>query len=349
MLGHQISRFDQFLLDNQNSREAFGYKAESGDVYPEYFIKEVFQSFLREMKESYPSAYADYGGGKGGEFKERSSRADKEGRKKRVPPKMASVGSSSRFVYLTFRDFKPTEFLGSPIKNGTMVKFEKGLVIYKSHSGAEFDLSEGNVLSDDAHPTAPQMDAFFDSATRPVFIEAKCHEILAKHVAILDATYRGLMDLFGFDGVTVKPFYDKRKKKLVDKMIVPLANFGFGQNVKDLHFDIKQFLCHLMGIACYCKRERKQGAAFSYLFCFPKGAQDPAIWATKGEIATIFSSPAIKRFTDAFHISLYVTVSADPNFPAFCGAANDGGPFEMHSQSGRRYPDFSTWEKAGLR
>jgi len=36
-----------------------------------------------------------------------------------------------------------------------MVKFEKGLVVYKSHSGAEFDLSEANVLSDDAHPTPP--------------------------------------------------------------------------------------------------------------------------------------------------------------------------------------------------
>ena len=128
-----------------------------------------------------------------------------------------------------------------------------------------------------------------------------------------------------------------------------MANFGFGQDVKDLHFDIKQFLCHLMGVACYCKRERKRGAAFSYLFCFPKGAQDPVISATKGEIATIFSSPAIKRFIDAFHISLYVIVSADPNFPAFCGAANDGGPFEIRSQSDRHYPKFSTWEKAGLR
>jgi len=106
------------------------------------------------------------------------------------------------------------------------------------------------------------MDAFFDSETRPVFIEAKCHEILAKHVAILDATYKGLMDLFGFDGVMVKAFYDKRKKKPVDKLIVPLANFGFGQDVKDLHFDIKQFLCHLMGVACYCKRERKRGLRF---------------------------------------------------------------------------------------
>lgn len=71
-----------------------------GRTYGCYMSKERWEAFVEEMKECYPQHYERYAGGKGGELLEKDN----------IPPKMASYGSSSRFVYNTLRDVPNIEF-----------------------------------------------------------------------------------------------------------------------------------------------------------------------------------------------------------------------------------------------
>lgn len=70
--------------------------------YENYIDNETWMDFVAEMRNNYPSAYAEYGEGSGDEL----------GIKKigRFPPKMASYGSSSRMIYLLSRDIKGFQF-----------------------------------------------------------------------------------------------------------------------------------------------------------------------------------------------------------------------------------------------
>lgn len=62
-----------------------------------YTSKTIFKCFVNEMKQKYHDAFQNYNDGKGGELKHGNSRYGM------IPPKMSSVASSSRFIYLTFR------------------------------------------------------------------------------------------------------------------------------------------------------------------------------------------------------------------------------------------------------
>ena len=70
--------------------------------YENYIDNETWMTFVTEMKNKYPSAYAEYGEGSGDEL----------GIKKvgKYPPKMASYGSSSRMIYLLSRDIRGFQF-----------------------------------------------------------------------------------------------------------------------------------------------------------------------------------------------------------------------------------------------
>lgn len=70
--------------------------------YENYIDNETWMDFVAEMRNNYPSAYAEYGEGSGDEL----------GIKKvgKFPPKMASFGSSSRMIYLLSRDIRGFQF-----------------------------------------------------------------------------------------------------------------------------------------------------------------------------------------------------------------------------------------------
>ena len=107
-----------------------------GRTYECYMSKERWMKFVKEMKESYPQHYERYAGGKGGELLEKDNR----------PPKMASYGSSSQFVYNTLRDVPNVEF-----EKDCPKRFARGL--------------------------NPQLDAYVEVGGTSIFVEAKCHEI----------------------------------------------------------------------------------------------------------------------------------------------------------------------------
>ena len=107
-----------------------------GRTYECYMSKERWMEFVKEMKESYPQHYKRYAGGKGGELLEKDN----------IPPKMASYGSSSRFVYNTLRDVPNIEF-----EKDCPKRFARGF--------------------------NPQLDAYVKIGGTSIFVEAKCHEI----------------------------------------------------------------------------------------------------------------------------------------------------------------------------
>jgi hypothetical protein len=112
-----------------------GYST-GGRTYECYMSKERWKEFVKEMKENYPQHYERYASGKGGELSEKNNR----------PPKMASYGSSSRFVYNTLRDVPNIEF-----EKDCPKRFARGC--------------------------NPQLDAYVKIGGTSIFVEAKCHEI----------------------------------------------------------------------------------------------------------------------------------------------------------------------------
>lgn len=91
------NEFDYFIKKNLVDvfgNDCFGYEIEDKS-YDVYYNKEAYNKFISKMQNGkYNKFYNQYNRGKGSELKE----------KRNMPPKMASVASSSRFCYLALRD-----------------------------------------------------------------------------------------------------------------------------------------------------------------------------------------------------------------------------------------------------
>lgn len=246
--------------------DSFGYRL--AKVYENYYSREQFAGFVEEMKsERYYEAYRAYAAGKGGELSEQSGRYGK------TPPKMASVASSSRFCYLAFRD--GAEGLGGSGK----VEFEHECRI------------------DRIFGTAPQLDAFVPNER--IYVEVKCHEIFDSHHVAMSGSYRDL--LFGNGSAFEFPEIPEERG---GRLEIGLRNFNVSKACT--MFDIKQLLCHLMGIAA-----QKEPARLVYLFFWPRvdseGEQrelDALFHELRSEIAAIFGSLPIRSFTEKNNIQL---------------------------------------------
>lgn len=245
--------------------------------YENYFEKSVFEQFVRNNK------LPKYAG-------------DELGEKGKRPPKMASVGSSSRFCYLALKDWAENK------ENG--IEFEKECKI------------EG------IGGIPPQLDAYI--AKGNIYVEAKCHEIFSPHSIVMATTYKDLLcENFGlkeddFGKTTVKrkrknQKYKKGENPSVDEYIkvdvemLTISPNIFGVNKNETMFDIKQLLCHLMGI-----NSQKTGKAkLVYMFFKPlcdNEELDKVFEELEGEINTIFECPAIKGFCDKSGIKLCAIV-----------------------------------------
>lgn len=278
-------------LEKYSPGSQFGYKIPADNdpnaedvpnekrCYKSYYTNKAFDDFITEMQlPQYRHHYDRYISGKGSELK--MSR----GRYGFTPPKMASVASSSRFCYLSLRNG------GKAIGANGPVLFEVGCKI------------EG------VNRIPPQLDAWFPEDR--IYVEAKCQEIFTGHQPILKAEYwdkiYGKNNSFGFS----------EKEKCTDpEFLIPLSAFDIQDNSS--MFDIKQFLCHLMGIASE-KESNETPVTLMYLFFIPKtdctetnGKLQIVFEKLQAEIAAIFNSDPIQTFIKKHHITLAAVAEHD--------------------------------------
>ena len=276
------------LLLSGISENAFVYSITQEDgctsKYPIHYNKLAFDTFVDEMSICYPQHYIKYNGnanatqnkgGAGGEL------IEKPGRYGLTPPKMASVASSSRFCYIALRNGTDA-LVGNKFISGNNVEFEKECRIFSTG-------------------TAPQLDAFISDAECNIYIEAKCHEIFDSHKVVLKNKY---WDYLENDAILCNTLKDIEKGN--EEFTLPLSFFGI--EMSSSRFDIKQLICHLLGI-----KEQNQGkkAKLVYMFFEPTSdnAEDTALIykvfkELESEIKLIFESGIIKDFCRTNNIEL---------------------------------------------
>lgn len=127
-----------------------------------------------------------------------------------LPPKMASFGSSSRMIYCLSKDMPG-------------FVFEKQMPTYVGHDA--------------------NLDGYLLSDNTAIFVEAKCREIYSSHANLdINEVYKNVYNYiheknpkFGFDE-------EKSKEQNCFK-----CTFHYDDKVIK-HFDIKQLICHFLGI-----------------------------------------------------------------------------------------------------
>lgn len=265
--------FDRIIRNNLAARcgsDVFGYQIPgTGKIYDNYYANSAFSQFIEEMKTPrYRAIYESYRRGKGSELEIQLTRHGT------LPPKMASVASSSRFCYLALRDG------GQALRGSGPVHFEHECRI-PGISG-----------------TAPQLDAYIPAER--IYVEAKCHEIFTPHRIVLKKAYWNLIygpeNHFGFPTETPPS---------EDSFEISLSSFGIRK--KSSMFDIKQLLCHLLGIAA----QQTGPKTLVYLFFKPiserPGKQqgiDEVFDTLEEEIRSIFHSAPIEQFCRTHQILL---------------------------------------------
>lgn len=259
--------FDKIIKNNliKSGINSFGYETEDKKIYECYYDDVSFEHFKGEMKRKHYKAYSEGGGG---ELKA------KKGRYGFLPPKMASVASSSHFCYLALR-------------NG-----------YDGSDEVEFE--HECKIKGITSPTSPQLDAFVPE--RQVYFEVKCHEIFDSHQIIMKEKYLSLLCAEGND-FGIDTTFDVQN----GQFRVPLELFDIEKTSS--MFDVKQFLCHLMGIAS--SKDNTKTATLAYLFFKPKTNDDnekreieELFDALKSEIEKLFCSTPIQNFIKKNNIVL---------------------------------------------
>lgn len=160
--------------------------------------------------------------------------SEKQGRYGIYPPKMASYGSSSRMIYKL-------------LKKVEGIHFEKQL---PTKVGGTANL-----------------DGYLQRGETEIFIEAKCREIYTKHANI---DIKEVYDKVLKDIKSDKAFrYTKKGKETKTGYL----NYSFFYGKTHIvRFDIKQLICHFLGIAAnYIEnKSAKNKICFIYLIYNPK-------------------------------------------------------------------------------
>lgn len=173
-------------------------------TYWNYLSNDAWEEFKGKMKKAHLCQFED---ADGGEMKE------KKGRYGINPPKMASFGSSSRFLYNISKDIEGFQF-------------EKLLPTRVGHS-ANLD---GYIMRNDVD----------------FFVEAKCKEIYGSHKTVkISNVYEGIYK-------ELHELYPKFSFKNNGQPKEDNEHFNctFKFNGKEIiHFDIKQLICHFLAIS----------------------------------------------------------------------------------------------------
>lgn len=194
---------DYAIMQNEtanNKNIKSGYTI-SGKLHSNYIENDCFESFINDMKNSYPTAYEMYGLGSGSELEIRKNRWGTFS-----PPKMASFGSSSRMIYNLMKDTKG--FL-----------FEKQL-----------PTTVGGTAN---------LDGFMETGDKYIFVEAKCREPYGKKDDKIYRKYEKLYNFInqseksnvGCDVSPVDEIYMKVTFKVNDN---PIHNFDMKQMISHL-------------------------------------------------------------------------------------------------------------------
>ena len=288
----QKERFDLIIKQNLirsdkcgETEECFGYHINNSD-YDFYYKEEEFTSFIDEMRSKYPEHFLKYAGdetskenkgGVGGELEVKKTGYGY------APPKMAHVASSSRFCYLALRGGTDALVTDKVLKKEN-IEFEKECRIF-----------------DSGH--APQLDAYIADEDMNVYVEVKCHEIFDRHTPTFKNKY---WKYFKEDKVFNCAAIEDDKCK--ETFTVPLSMFGLSCELKSTMLDIKQMVCHLMGIA---RQNNGKKAKLVYLFFKPECNNladqefvDNVFEHLQNEINVVFKSGMIPEFCAANNIEL---------------------------------------------
>ena len=274
----------QNLIDCGIPVESFGFKI-GQRIYEEYYSEDEFEKFVDEMRNNYFNHYKKFNGdknvkentgGKGGELAKKSSRYGL------IPPKMASVASSSRFCYIALRDGTEV-LLPDRVLTTNDVEFEKECKIFDNSS------------------TSPQLDAYISDDICDIYVEVKCHEIFDSHKPMFKAKYWPLFK-------ENPSFCAVANKRDIDEECFQLPLNIFDITKESTRFDIKQFICHLFGIA---KQNNGKKSKLVYLFFKPTSndAQtskqiDEVFYELISEIKLIFGCKIISDFCKNNNIEL---------------------------------------------
>ena len=207
-----------------------GYKIEN-NIYCNYLSKNSWKEFKDSMKKVHRRQFED---ADGGELKE------KKGRWGICPPKMASFGSSSRFLYNISKDI-------------VGFQFEK---LLPTRVGGSANL-----------------DGYITRGDGDVFVEAKCREIYSSHKTIkvsnvYEEIYKELQELY-------PKFSFKNNGRPIKNGKEDNEHFNctFKFNGKEIiHFDIKQLICHFLAISANIleNENANKNIKFIYLIFNPK-------------------------------------------------------------------------------
>ncbi len=186
------------------------------------------------------------------------------------PPKMASYGSSSRMIYNLSRN----------------------------RAGFHYEDKRSTSVGGQAN-----LDGFYDDENRYIFVEAKCREPYSKKGNSVSAAYKDL-----YDFINTKTAGSTKIAMIPSKCGRYMNVDYFAGNEKLEYFDMKQMICHLLGIATALLKgtlERKQ-IDFIYLLYDPTELDiEPD---AKAEIERIYGRICYEcnlvDFAELFHVIL---------------------------------------------
>jgi hypothetical protein len=257
---------DYAIRDYECNEKSVGYGYEiAGNKYWNYLSNKSWEEFLKSMSSLHRAQYND---ADGGELKV------KQGRWGIYPPKMASFGSSSRFLY-------------NISKNIECFQFEK---LLPTRVGGSANL-----------------DGYITRGDGDVFVEAKCREIYSSHKTIkvsnvYEEIYKELQKLY-------PEFSFKNNGRPIKNGKEDNEHFNctFKFNGKEIiHFDIKQLICHFLAISANIleNENANKNIKFIYLIFNPKEVIEQVEKASyKKQIIEIYGDTK-KEITDYFDMEL---------------------------------------------
>ena len=234
-------------------------------TYWNYLSNDAWEEFKGKMKKAHLCQFED---ADGGEMKE------KKGRWGIYPPKMASFGSSSRFLYSVSKDIEGFQF-------------EK---LLPTRVGGSANL-----------------DGYITRGDGDVFVEAKCREIYSSHKTIkvsnvYEEIYKELQELY-------PKFSFKNNGRPIKNGKEDNEHFNctFKFNGKEIiHFDIKQLICHFLAISANIleNENANKNIQFIYLIFNPKEVIEQVEKESyKKQIIEIYGDTK-KEITDYFDMEL---------------------------------------------
>ena len=253
---------DYAIRDYECNEKSVGYGYEiAGNKYWNYLSNKSWEEFLKSMSSLHRAQYND---ADGGELKV------KQGRWGIYPPKMASFGSSSRFLY-------------NISKNIECFQFEK---LLPTRVGGSANL-----------------DGYITRGDGDVFVEAKCREIYSSHKTIevsnvYEEIYKELQELY-------PEFSFKNNGRPIKNGKEDNEHFNctFKFNGKKIiHFDIEQLICHFLAISANIleNENANKNIKFIYLIFNPKEVIEQVEKESyKKQIIEIYGD-TIKEITDYF-------------------------------------------------